>query len=278
MFRKGLAVAVILLFISVSAPSSGFGAENHCLINDSIGYFNSIRQSEERGVNVTLNGTMGENGWYISCVYIQISFGPDVQSFYYQFNGGGWQQYTEPFGPICEDGEHTFCWYYVDNEGNQSDVECIDFKIDQTPPEIFSFIIEKIGFTKWLFTAEVSDAASGINRVEFYVDERLVGIVTEEPYEWEWSGMGSGHVVQAIVCDNAGNYGLSPPAPQIPPTRVLGIICNLEFTDEDISFFAMIVISNTFHPCILRQLTFQNDYSGYISERFIFAVFEYGPV
>ena len=47
-FRKGLVCGIIILFIGVSiVPLTGIGAENHCLINDSIGYFNSIRKSEE---------------------------------------------------------------------------------------------------------------------------------------------------------------------------------------------------------------------------------------
>jgi hypothetical protein len=208
MFRKGLAVVVILLFIGmcVVPPIGSIRQE------DQTDIFNI--ETSPSGINITLDGTLGENGWYVSDVIITIIYDPEeIATVYYNIDGGMWMTYTEPI-VISEDGHHTFCWYYVDNEGNQSDVECIDFKIDQTPPELLNLIIEKIDATNWLFTAEVHDMTSGINRVGFYVDERLVGIVTEEPYEWEWSGIGDGHVVQARVCDNAGNYGYIHPLNQ----------------------------------------------------------------
>ena len=276
MLRKGLAVAVILLFFSVSVPSSGFGAENHCLINDSIGYFNSIRQSEERGVNVTLNGTMGENGWYISCVYIQISFGPDVQSFYYQFNGGGWQQYTEPFGPICEDGEHTFCWFYVDNEGNQSDVECIDFKIDQTAPTIELTWDEE----NKMIIADVDDETSGVAKVEFYVNDEFLGEVTEAPWEWHYPEASAGDIAMAIVYDFAGNSAVtdfvSPPVPL--PILLIGPIRDFEINNESVNFHANIVIFLLYgiaplFTIINEDISLENNYRGFVGKRFIFAFF-----
>jgi hypothetical protein len=216
---------------------------------------------------------MGENGWYDSDLTITITWDPEeIAAVYYRLDDGEWTLYTEPI-VVSEDRVHTFEWYCIDNEGNQSAVCGFDFKIDQTDP-----IIELTwdGENSKLI-ADVSDETSGVNRVEFYVDKKLIGTVTEEPYEYEWSGIGTGHIVQAIVYDNAGNEAISCPFPPPPRTRVFGIIRNPEFTEETVSLFAVVVVSNTCRPCILRQLTFQNSYSGYISEHFIFAVFEYGP-
>ena len=203
MIRKCLSVAIILLFIIISIiPSTGIDAEKHCLINDSIGYFNSIMESDEHGLNITLNGTMGENGWYVSDVTITITWDPEkIDAVYYKINYGKWALYIEPI-VISEDDEYIFCWYYVYNDGIHSEVECIKFRIDQTPPTI-KLTVEKIGSNTWLFIADVYDETSGIDRVEFYVGDEFVGEVTEAPFEWEYSG--SGYTMQAVVYDNAGN-------------------------------------------------------------------------
>jgi len=238
----------------------------------------SISFSAEPPVSIYLDGILGENGWFVSSVTIAfIVNGEEVDYIMFELNGGEWTVYTEPF-VVGEDGEHTICWYYVDTEGNHSANDSMDFKIDQTNPTI-DLRIEKIGFKKFLLTAVVSDETSGINRVEFYFDSILIGTATEEPYECEWSGISNRHNPAAIVYDNAGNKEITPPY-SIPQTRVFGIICNPEFIEGTVSFFAIAVVCSYCFPCILRQLTFHtacSGYSGYIGEHFICAVFEYGP-
>jgi alpha-amylase/alpha-mannosidase (GH57 family) len=111
--------------------------------------------------------------------------------------------YAEAFD-VCDDGEHTLEYYSVDNAENIEEINGpFDFKIDQTPPQI-SLSVEKQSFNKWLFIAEVEDATSGIALVEFYVDDELVGEITEPPYYYLWTGI-SFDEGYAIAYDNAGN-------------------------------------------------------------------------
>jgi len=121
------------------------------------------------------NGTMGWNGWWISPVAVSFVFDPeDIVQIWYYIDDGDWIEYSEPFGPICEDGEHTVCWRYEDDEGNISDVECKDFKIDQTPP-----YIEEVEWETWKeswywyckFTCNATDNTSGMDRVEMYCND-----------------------------------------------------------------------------------------------------------
>jgi len=174
-----------------------------------------------------INGTIGENGWYISDVTITITWDPEeIAEVYYKIDGGEWTLYTEPI-VISEDGLHTFYWYCIDNDGNTESTKSVSFKIDQTPPTI-ELIVEKTGTNTWLLTADVYDETSGVNRVEFYVNDEYVGNATEYPYQWGYSG--SAHTAQAIVFDNAGNseeseiirngqpvIELSLPFPPFPP-------------------------------------------------------------
>jgi len=220
----------------------------------------------------------GENGWYNSGVIIMFIDAEEKSGISYimfRVDNGDWMVYEGPF-IIRSDGYHTVDYYAVDNVGNEG-TGSFSIKIDQTPPTI-TISFEQIDSTKWTAIADVSDETSGVERVEFYLDDKLEGTDTEAPFELELPVIGSGHVVQAIVYDNAGNYCISCPSPPVPPTRVFGIIRNPEFTEETVSFFAIVVVSNNCPICIRRQLTFQNDYSGYIGEHFIFAVFKYGPV
>lgn len=62
----------------------------------------------------------------------------------------------------------------------------------------------------------------------------------------------------------------SPP----PSQDLIGIICNSEISEENVSFFAIIVFEPfTFKPFILEQVIFPNNYSGYIGRFFIRASF-----
>ena len=233
--------------------------------------WNFTTKSEPSPPVLELNGTMGENGWYVSDVTITFTWYPgEIRVIYYRIDGGEWTVYAESI-IVSEDGEHIFEWYCVDIEGNVSDVHGpFDFKIDQTQPTI-DLTVENIGDNTWLFIADVSDETSGINRVKFFVDSEYVGEVTEAPYEWEWSG--DWYDAESIVYDNAGNLAIDECFPPIP-IRVFGFIRNPEFTEESVSFFAIVVVADNTFVCVLQQLTFQNDYSGHIGKFFINAVFE----
>ena len=158
-----------------------------------------------------LDGTTGENSWYVSDVSI-IFKGSGCESVYYKIDDGEWATYVAPI-VISEDGVHLFCWFYVDNEGNLSDVECIEIKIDKTDPTI-DLTVEKIGFRKWLITADVYDETSGIKRVEFHLNNEYLGETTIAPYVWTVTKKGT---AQAIVYDNAGNSVVSTEVPVIRP-------------------------------------------------------------
>jgi hypothetical protein len=192
--KRLLSIGIVLLFIGMSIPSS---------LGNNMEYSYSTTKFDEDGINITINGTLGNNGWYISCVIITFSIGPNVGEVWYQINGEGWYKYTGYFYlEICEDGFYEFCVKYKDITGNIS-IECINFKIDQTPPSIA--LKKKIGCNKVEFLAHVHDETSGVNRVEFYLGNELQKNVTNPPYTWIYEGIINNQVT-AIVYDNAGNF------------------------------------------------------------------------
>ena len=53
---------------------------------------------------------------------------------------------------------------------------------------------------------QASDTESGMNMVEFYIDNELKLTVTEKPYIWKWDEFSFGrHILKVIAYDNAGN-------------------------------------------------------------------------
>ena len=152
-----------------------------------------------------LDGVMGDNGWYVSCVNISFVISGPLDALFYKIDGGSWQTYTAPVViTICEDGAHTFMWRYIYQE-NESATFAIDFKIDKTPPEV-TISKERISFNKIKITVDADDPTSGINRAEFYLNDILQGMfTTPPPYVIYVLLVGLPQIITIIIYDNAGN-------------------------------------------------------------------------
>ena len=88
---------------------------------------------------------------------------------------------------IESDGYHRITYYAVDKAGNvEQPSEVIRFGIDQTPPtiEVTWESYKEDGTWYILFTATCSDATSGVDRVEFYINDVLAYTDDMEPYVW----------------------------------------------------------------------------------------------
>ena len=173
--------------------------------------------------NHTITGTMGLNDWYVSSPiftltaydpFPPVKLGPKppsgVNHTYCKLHAGdGWTEYTAPV-TVSIDGQYELYYYSIDKAGNKEIPKGpFHFKIDRTVPMFvnFSATAENSMKTKWLLAADLSDPASGINHVEFYVDDQLVGTVNATP--WEFHYQGNGKMAQAIAYDNAGNSAMS---------------------------------------------------------------------
>ena len=289
LIKKGIAVAVILLFVSVSIISStgGIAREKHDSTENLLLSSPMVSNTVSPDVTVILNGTIGENGWYVSCVVINITTDDNVSTVYYSIDNGSWQTFDGVPIVVCDDGLHIFCWYYVDNEGNESDVECIYFKIDQTPSTI-EILWEQIDLDI-VFTAECNDATSGVDRVEFYVENELLYIDLEEPFTWI-PAQPDIYPLKVIAYDNAGNN-----IDEIPPGNTpdfyhfIGFILPPEYSATCIRFRAVFVFYRwtitspdgpvviDWRPVIGRKTThLLNHYIGSIGTFFIHATFNDG--
>jgi hypothetical protein len=153
--------------------------------------------------SVFLNGTMGENGWYISNVSITIT-GDNLT--YYKIDNDSWIVYSGPF-MVTSDGYHQILYYWVDEWGNHSDIYSTEFKIDKTPPTI-QLSAQRINRTKVKITATAADTLSGVYKVVFYDNMGNRITIYDFPYEILYIGF-SMHIIHAIVSDYAGNTAQS---------------------------------------------------------------------
>ena len=241
--NKGVVVAVILLFVSVCViPSTGNRVS-----------FDDITPPV---TTCTLNPPEpnGENGWYVSDVEVTLNATDDMSGVNvteYRINGGIIKTYTEPFN-VTTDGEHMLEYRSIDYAGNVEDWKSVEFKIDQTKPQI-DLQWENPDNTFVIFTADCSDATSGMDYVEFYLNESLMFTDNAAPFEYTimWSPGLKYAVFTATAFDMAGNSetdDISGGIPYLGPTTTL------------------------VKP---RQLTFPNNYTGHMGRFFIRATFDY---
>jgi hypothetical protein len=169
----------------------------------------------------------GENDWYVSNVNLTFDATDysGVIDTYYRINGGEWEIYESPF-TISEDGEYKIDYYSYDYVGNFEEIKSSTLKIDQTKPDI-SLVYDITGGNPWkgwnfLLVAYAEDEMSGMDYVEFYVDDELMDTV-----------YGPGEIYEY-------NFTLYPS--YFYSFKVRGLILNLEITEEFVNFYSIISI------------------------------------
>jgi hypothetical protein len=146
----------------------------------------------------------GENGWYTTEPIISINTALPITEISFRIDDGCWTAYTGPFTQNWSDGYHTF-------EAKAIHCDCgeiydfIDFKVDTTPPELFTPDIFQCPFS---IKAYALDYTSEMNKFEFYCDWRYKHTDSNEPYTWNPDSdeiRGGIHWIKTIAYDNAGN-------------------------------------------------------------------------
>jgi hypothetical protein len=121
---------------------------------------------------------------------------------------------------LTEDGDEILVEYWaIDNAGNIEERHSFTLDIDQEYPDMDFNYIAYDEEDQWyfLFTANCSDVTSGMNRVEFYINDELRKTV-----------FGTGPIYDWIEELNVGY-------------NVNGWICKREITEGNVTFFALIV-------------------------------------
>jgi len=202
-------------------------------VTDNEGHVNAITKKVYVGdetpplTSYNIYGSMGKNGWYTGFVSLHLD---SVDSFsgvdliWYNLDDQGYKEYS---GNIYffdkPDGEHTLSFFAIDNASNKENEKSVTFKIDRMTPQI-NVVKPKnnvlyfnnipvyrllnrtiiIGFLNSKYT--IFDNQSGIEKVEFYLDNDLKKTDYDEPYSFITSGRNIGRlsIIKVIAYDQAG--------------------------------------------------------------------------
>ncbi len=154
---------------------------------------------------LSMGGTGGANGWYISNVDATLSASGAsgvAISIAYRLDGGSWSSYVSMF--TVREGRHTLDYQASDADGYVEVLQSIAVPVDTTPPSITKAADVLAPDAPLFWTG--SDGASGIVRYEVSIDGgafQPLGTSTSVTGHWT---LGS-HVATVKAWDDAGNQG-----------------------------------------------------------------------
>lgn len=276
---KSLALDVVLFIVIIVTPSIDcLQIQENVLSGNQINKYILLNENDTTPpiTNISLKGNMSEHGIFTSDVEVTLNATDDLSGVnvtYYRLDIGKLNIYIEPF-IVTGHGWHVLAYWSVDNAGNVEETKFIYIEIDLIPPllELYWYTSDNnIIFTPWIF-----EEGSGVYKVEFYIDDKLMNTSYDLPFEWNWTPNISGlHLASCVAYDRAENFNRSDRDIDIPffGTIVIGLICNTKFSEENVSFFALIVFTNKDGLVLFKNFTFSNDYKGYIGKFFIISKF-----
>ncbi|HZT82478.1 MAG TPA: Ig-like domain-containing protein, partial [Gemmataceae bacterium] len=149
--------------------------------------------------SISLAGTAGSNGWYVSNVTVTLSAVDQaslsgVAATEYRINGGAWTTYTAPF--TLTDGVYTVDYRSTDHAGNVETFKSQQVKVDTVAPAVTLTPDRSADHNGWYnhavsFTVGATDSGSG---------------VVSQTSNFTYSGPDSATAeVSATATDEAGN-------------------------------------------------------------------------
>lgn len=200
-----------------------------------------------------LDGAQGSAGWWRSPVQVGLdchdaTSGVPDGGVSYRLDGGAPQPYVQPF-QVAGDGEHEVQPHCEDTAGNVA-LRVLRLRIDTLPPAVELTspaagsaqvnqvrvplpvplpVTLVVGPTQ--ARAAASDATSGVERVEFWVDGSLRFVDREAPYGFLWPAdrepLGS-HRLAACAFDVAGNSARAVEPVVTAPTNPQGVLATVQ--------------------------------------------------
>jgi len=167
----------------------------------------------------------GENGWYVNDLEVTLSasdpWSMDVSSgvdeIKYKVAGGATQTITGPTGTFlitqADDDENVEVEYWaIDHVGNVESSHTFTVDIDQTDPtiDLTYEVVSGNPIVGWTmrFTTTAADITSGMDRVEFFLNDGIQAVVSGSgpTYVWEFQYWGDLSIdIRANGYDIAGN-------------------------------------------------------------------------
>lgn len=158
---------------------------------------------------ISLEGTQGQNGWYVSTVGVTLNATDNccVERTEFSFDGTNWTDRTGPFN-VTDEGEHDLRYRSIDGQGNVEATKSADIRIDMTSPAVhIDSIVDgsSMGSGDHMLNWTSSDAVSGVTGHKVRLDgENWSGLIAGN--QLQLFGMADGHhTVEVMAIDEAGN-------------------------------------------------------------------------
>jgi hypothetical protein len=138
---------------------------------------------------ISLSGTVGNDGWYLSAVTVTLTATDDTSTLittWYSVDGQNWIEYTGSFVYSVE-RTTTISFYSVDEYGNTEDAKDQEVKIDLEPPQ--SLLTTERIYGGVNVTIGSEDAISGVAAIYYSLDQE-----TWDLYSVQFT-LTSGHIV-----------------------------------------------------------------------------------
>ncbi|RLF47481.1 MAG: hypothetical protein DRN29_02365 [Thermoplasmata archaeon] len=177
--------------------------------------------------NYSINATYGQNNWIKDYAIITLEATDNlagVNYTMYKIDDGDWQEYEGAFN-FSVNGEHVIHYYSVDNAGNVEEEKNFTVKIDTNKPTVtltapeegYIYIANRrimptlFGNTfiigKFVATATAEDSTSGIQYVEFILNDEILWRDYVAPYETDLPRefLLSFNKIKVVAVDKAGH-------------------------------------------------------------------------
>ena len=195
---------------------------------------NILIDSSIPSTNISLNGILGNDGWYISDVSISLTSEDNVSEVVtkYSFDNASFTEYS---GQIVINSSATIYYYSEDVAGNREPTKNKSIKIDISPPTSSSTVSGTHGQNGWYISnVEVhltgDDSDSGIQYINYSINNGGWNVYYGSSVILPINSGGSSTVYYYSV-DNAGNAGshtnsvsfkIDESPPTAPPLSDLG--------------------------------------------------------
>jgi peptidoglycan/xylan/chitin deacetylase (PgdA/CDA1 family) len=174
--------------------------------------------------SIACNGSTCSSGWYTAPVSVSLSAvdsgGSGVAFILYTTDGSDPSSSSPVYsGPFTVSSTTTVKYRAWDNAGNVEATKAQLIQVDTAAPQV-TLTSPVNGATVSgvvRLEATASDTVSGVVRVDFYVDQKLLGTATSAPYRVNWNTNNKqqvpkgAHTIYAVAFDRAGNSVATTP-------------------------------------------------------------------
>jgi len=141
---------------------------------------------------ISLEGALGDNGWYVSDVVVTLSATDSVsgvQITEYSLDNLNWSTYSAPF-TVSDEGDFLVYCRSTDHAGNMETAKTEAGKLDKTAPSGTVTINENAEYTNTpsvTLTLTIQDTVSGVNKMRFSNDNIEWGNWEENSTTKQWT-------------------------------------------------------------------------------------------